>query len=135
MAKSINLKLPFQSVTTGGIFGSNQTTGQALTDDLLSLMTTKRGNRVMRSSVYSPIFDFINEPLDEITKSNLKKAIIKKINEFLPQIDVFEVRMELAPDENLLKITILFTSKTIYNIKQSLVISVPVENGTIGANN
>ena len=133
MAKNINLKLPFINVSSGGIFGSNQTTGQALTDDLLSLMTTKRGSRVMRSTVYSPIFDFIDEPLDDVTKNNLQKAIIKKISEFLPQIDVFEVRMALSEDENLLKITILFSSKTIYNIKQTLVISVPINNGMIGS--
>lgn len=134
MAKSINLRLPFQNTTTGGVFESNQTTGQALTDDLLSLMTAKRGSRVMRSSVYSPIFDFINEPLDPTTKSNLQKAIVKKAKEFLPQIDVLEVRMESSEDENLLKIIILFTSKTIYNIKQTLIISVPINNGTLGAN-
>ena len=131
--KNINLKLPFQNTSNGGVFASNQVTSQALTDDLLCLMTTKRGERVMRSSFYSPVFDYLGEPIDDATNNGLKQDIQKKVREFLPQIDILQVRMTDVPDENLISIKILFTSKLIYNIQQTLVITLP-SNGGVGTN-
>jgi phage baseplate assembly protein W len=134
MAKSINIRLPFENSTDGGVFATNRITAQALTDDLLSLMTAKKGSRVMRSGIYSPIFDYLNEQIDDPTKQNLSRDIKKKVAEYLPQIDVLDVRIDLSDqDENILNVKILFTSKSIYNITQSLVVSVPLNQGTVSA--
>jgi len=134
MITGINIKLPFEESEAGGVFNVNKTTGQALTDDLLCLMTTRRGNRVMRNRIYSPIYDYINEPIDEITIGNLSKDIEQKIQEFLPQIDVYETRITPHEDQNTLEIKILFTVKSFYNIKQSLVINVGMQNNMITDN-
>lgn len=134
MITGINIKLPFEESDAGGVFNVNKTTGQALTDDLLCLMTTRRGNRVMRNRIYSPIYDYLNEPIDEITIQNLSKDIEDKIQEFLPQIDVYETRITPYEDQNILEIKILFTVKSFYNIKQSLVINVGLQNNVITDN-
>ena len=128
--KSINLKLPFQSTYKGGVFDYNTDTSQALSDDLLCLLTTKKGSRVMRSSYHSPIFDYIGEPIDATTDHQLTNDVQNKVKIFLPQIDVLQVRMTESPDENLISIRILFTSKLIYNIKKTLIITLPT-NGQI----
>ena len=132
--KSINFKLPFQSTDKGGVFDSNQDTAQALMDDLLCLLTTKRGSRVMRSKYYSPIFDYLEEPIDDTTENDLMSDIQNQVKIFLPQIDILQVRMSENPDENLISITILFTSKLIYFIQKSLVITLPA-NGQFSTNN
>jgi len=129
--KKINIKLPFQNTPYGGVFDSNQDTAQALTDDLLCLLTTKRGARVMRSSYYSPIFDYLDEQIDSNTESDLKDDIQQQVKIFLPQIDILDVRMTDNPDENLISIKILFTSKLIYYIQKTLVITIPA-NGQLG---
>lgn len=134
MITGINIKLPFEESDSGGVFNVNKTTGQALTDDLLCLMTTRRGNRVMRNRIYSPVYDYINEPIDEITIENLSRDIEQKIQEFLPQIDVYETRITPYEDQNILEIKILFTVKNFYNIKQSLVINVGLQNNMITDN-
>ena len=86
----------------------------------------------MRSGVYSPIFDYLFEPIDDITQQNLTKDIQNQVKKYLPQIDVLEVRMDLSEeDSNILIIKILFTSKIIYNINQTLVIYVPINEGNI----
>jgi phage baseplate assembly protein W len=117
MLKGINFKLPFAESIEGGVFDVNKLTSQALTDDLLSLLTTRKGNRVMRSNIYSPIYDYINEPIDDVTVDNLQRDISIKINEFLPQIEVFEIRITPFEDENTLQIKILFTVKNYFNVK------------------
>lgn len=134
MITGINIKLPFEESDSGGVFNVNKTTGQALTDDLLCLMTTRRGNRVMRNRIYSPVYDYLNEPIDEITIENLSRDIEQKIQEFLPQIDVYETRITPYEDQNILEIKILFTVKNFYNIKQSLVINVGLQNNMITDN-
>ena len=132
--KSINIKLPFKNTVRGGVFDSNEDTGQALTDDLLCLMTTKRGSRVMRSNYYSPIFDYLDEPIDSDTENNLKNAIQQQVKIFLPQIDILKVLITENPDQNLISIKIQFTSKLIYYINKTLVITIP-SNGQFGTNN
>jgi phage baseplate assembly protein W len=134
MITGINIKLPFEESESGGVFNVNKTTGQALTDDLLCLMTTRRGNRVMRNRIYSPIYDYIDEPIDDITIENLTRDIEQKIQEFLPQIDVYETRITPYEDQNILEIKILFTVKSFYNIKQSLVLNIATQNNTITGN-
>lgn len=134
MLKGINFKLPFSESIEGGVFDVNKLTSQALTDDLLSLLTTRKGNRVMRSNIYSPIYDYINEPIDDITIDNLQRDISIKINEFLPQIEVFEIRITPFEDESLLQIKILFTVKNYFNVKQSLVLNFALENNAITGN-
>ena len=57
-----------------------------------------------------------------------------KIQEFLPQIDVYETRITPYEDQNILEIKILFTVKSFYNIKQSLVINVGLQNNVITDN-
>lgn len=126
--------MPFSESVEGGVFDVNKLTSQALTDDLLSLLTTRKGNRVMRSNIYSPIYDYINEPIDDITIDNLQRDISIKINEFLPQIEVFEIRITPFEDENLLQIKILFTVKNYFNVKQSLVLNFALENNSITGN-
>ena len=122
---SINIRLPFQSTTKGGVFDWNQDTGQALMDDLLCLMTTKRGSRVMRNSYYSPIFDYLDEPIDDTTEKELKADIQSQVKIFLPQIDILNVTMTKQQDQNLISIKIQFTSKLIYYINKTLIITVP----------
>jgi phage baseplate assembly protein W len=134
MLKGINFKLPFSESIEGGVFDVNKLTSQALTDDLLSLLTTRKGNRVMRSNIYSPIYDYINEPIDDVTIDNLQRDISIKINEFLPQIEVFEIRIVPFEDENTLQIKILFTVKNYFNVKQSLVLNFALENNLITGN-
>jgi len=134
MLRGINFKLPFAESIEGGVFDVNKLTSEALTDDLLSLLTTRKGNRVMRSNIYSPIYDYINEPIDDVTVDNLQRDISIKINEFLPQIEVFEIRITPFEDENTLQIKILFTVKNYFNVKQSLVLNFALENNLITGN-
>ena len=86
--QSINIKFPFAETFEGGVFKSNITTENALKDDLISLLTTKKRQRVMRSNLYSPIFDYINDQLDSVLQQRLKDDIIQKVNQFIDRKSV-----------------------------------------------
>lgn len=132
MVRGINLKVPFENnQTAGGVFKQNRLTSQSVADDMLTLLTTKRGSRVMRSKIYSPIYDYLHENIDDLAVSNLKKDIKQKINEFMFEVDVLEIRITPSFDENMMKINILFTTKSLFNAPQSVTVNVPVPPGSL----
>jgi len=108
MANGINIKFPFKNTIEGGVFDTNKNTANALRDDLISLLTTRRGQRPMRSTLFSPIYDYIMEPLDEFVKSELKKDIEKKVSEFIPQISITSIEFFEPEQSNVLTIDITF---------------------------
>ena len=125
--QGINIKFPFQETQDGGVFSLNTTTETALRDDLISLLTTKRGQRVMRNNLFSPIFDYIGEPLDSITQERLDHDIKEKVSEFIPQIEIRKIVFNPKPEENLLGIKIVFTVAELFGTEQVVELNIPTE--------
>lgn len=125
MANGINIKFPFKETNVGGVFDTNQTTDQALKADLISLLTTRRGQRPMRSKLFSPIYDYIMEPLDDFIKSELKREIEQKVGEFIPQITITAILF--TEEENLLTIEITFRIDTFFGIQDTIILNIPRE--------
>lgn len=127
MSRGINIKFPFKDSNLGGLFDVNQTTENALKDNLISLLTTRRGQRVMRAELYSPIYDYIMEPIDSTTKRNLRNEIEKKVEKFLPEISIDDILIEEFEEQNLLNIKIIFTTTFSYGGKDSITLTIPRE--------
>lgn len=123
--QSINIRFPFQETLDGGIFQTNNTTERALRDDLVSLLTTKRRQRVMRSGLYSPIFDYLDEPMDDTLKDRLQEDIKEKVAEFIPQIEIKGIKFQEKPDENLLGIKIVFSISDLFQTTQTVELNIP----------
>jgi phage baseplate assembly protein W len=133
MAKGINIKFPFKDTYTGGIFQTNKTTANALKDDMISLLTTRRGHRVMRSSLYSPIYDYIMEQMDDYTKKQLETEIIQKVAEFIPQITITKVLFEEDFENNVLTIEIVFRVDSSFGVEDSVILNLPREHDSTSA--
>lgn len=123
--QSINIKFPFQETFNGGVFDTNTTTENALKDDLISLLTTKRRQRVMRSGLYSPIFDYIDEPMDSIMQQRLQDDIKTKVALFIPQIEIKGINYTPKPEQNLLGIQIVFSISELFGTVQSIELNIP----------
>ena len=123
--QSINIRFPVQETLDGGIFQTNNTTERALRDDLVSLLTTKRRQRVMRSGLYSPIFDYLDEPMDDTLKDRLQEDIKEKVAEFIPQIEIKGIKFQEKPDENLLGIKIVFSISDLFQTTQTVELNIP----------
>jgi phage baseplate assembly protein W len=128
MAKGVNIRFPFKETNTGGVFDTLKTTDSALRSDLISLLTTRRGQRPMRSTLYSPIYDYIMEPLDEYTKQELSKEIEEKVSEFIPQITITNMYFTEREEENLLTIEIVFRIDSFFGIEDSIILNIPREH-------
>lgn len=127
MARSINIRFPFRDSLDGGVFETSKTSEVAYQSDLISLLTTKRGQRVMRSELYSPIYDYLMDPLDDISMSELKRDIEDKVRKFIPQVQVKKVKTTPNYDSNSLEIKIYYTIKDYFNIEKTLNLNFPLQ--------
>lgn len=129
MAEPISLRFPFKRTQGGGVFQSTKNTAEAIRSDLISLLTTKRGHRVMRPNLYSPIYDFIMEPWDDISEDELREELIEKIEQFMGNlVEVKKVDLEIQDDGNTLLVRVVYLNLQIAGITDSIQLFVPLEH-------
>ena len=127
MARPISIKFPFQRTQEGGVFETNKTTDDAIRTDLVSLLTTKRGHRVMRPGLFSPIFDFLMEPWDEISESELREQLLDKVDQFMAGlIEVKKMIFELQNDGNTLRVEIVYVLLQLGGVTDRVELFVPL---------
>lgn len=107
--ESIGILFPFDETFEGGIIAATKTTAQAIRSDLLAFLLLKRGQRVMRNDMYSPLYDYIMEPWDDISETGLRQDLNDKIGKFFPEIQLNAVQFVFYEDQNLLEIRIVYT--------------------------
>lgn len=126
---AISIKFPFKETQQGGVFMSNATTLEAIQTNLISLLTTKRRNRVMRSQLYSPLFDYIFEVWDDISANKLKGELLDKISVFIPEIEVTNITFNFIDEDNLLEVKIFYRVSSLGGINNEVNIAIPVDPG------
>ncbi len=131
----ISIKFPFIETQEGGVFKTNKTTVEAVQTNLISLLTTKRGHRVMNNSLYSPLWDYIFEPWDNISATRLKDELIEKIAEFITQVEVSDIKFDFDEQKNLLEVLIIYKILDLGGFQDSVSVVVPVESGEDSHNN
>lgn len=127
MARSINIRFPFRQTYDGGVFDTSKTSEVAYQSDLISLLTTKKGQRVMRSDLFSPIYDYLMEPLDDISMQELKRDIEDKVRKYIPQVEIKKIKMTPDYENNALGIRIYYTIKDFFNIEKTLDLNFPIQ--------
>ena len=83
----------------------------------------------MRNQLFSPIFDYINEPMDEIMKQRLENDIKAKVAQFIPQIEIKGIKYTDKPEENLLGIKISFSISELFDTIQTVELNIPTMDG------
>jgi len=124
---AISIKFPFKETTEGGVFMANVTTLEAIQTNLIALLTMKKRNRVMRNNLYSPLWDYIFEPWDDFSNTNLRNDLIAKIAEYLPDVEVIEVVFNFIDEDNLLEVKIIYKINYLGDIVDSISVVIPVE--------
>ena len=125
--KSINIRFPFAETLDGGIFATNSTSERAYNNDLIILLTTRPNQRVMNKKLFSPVFSYLFEPMDDISQQRLNKDLKDKVGEFIPQIDIKKIEYNPKPEENLLGIKITFSIKELFDTTQTIELNFPTD--------
>jgi phage baseplate assembly protein W len=107
---AISIKFPFQESFNGGVFRYTTTTPEKVRTNLIALLTMKRQQRPMHNNLYSPLWDYIFEPWDEISADKLKTELLDKIATFIPEITTQDIIFTFDETTNVL------TTKIVYSI-------------------
>lgn len=125
--KTIGILFPIKDSDDGGVFKFTKSTDEEIRSDMIALLTLRKGQRVMQSRMFSPIYDYIFEPLDQITENELDKKIKDKIKEFIPQVEVKKIKFTSKGEENLLTIKIIYTIIDFFELEETLTIEIPTQ--------
>ncbi len=123
----INIQFPFSETNEGGVFGTNKTTQKAIRDNLLAFLTLRKGQRPMNNNLFSPLFDFIFQQFDDISEDELREALTEKLSIYFPEITLLEVRMEFKEENNLIKITLIYSINDLGGVNDNVTVNIPVE--------
>ncbi len=121
--KSIGIQFPFTETYDGGIIGYTSIDSEAIKANLIAFLTLKRGQRPMNNSLYSPLYDYIMEPWDDISETKLSSELNKKLSDFFPEINVDNIIFEFEEENNLLHVNLYYT---ILDLKVSDIITISV---------
>ena len=98
---AIGVSLPFNKP-----FTSTYTTKDQIKSNLLNLLLTSRGERIMNPLFGTGLRDFLFEGITDFNIDNLKLDLISSINIFIPEITVLEISVIPNTDYNLIDLSV-----------------------------
>lgn len=84
---------------------------QALLESVMNILATEPGERIMYPEFGCYLSQYLFEPLDMITASNIKSSIEYAINKFEPRVNNLLVNVVANEDLNTFNIDIIFNMK------------------------
>jgi phage baseplate assembly protein W len=141
MAKFLGFPYPIQK-TVRGYFSSQSEDVEQIKSDLLILLLTNPGERVMNPRYGTPLKKLIFEPNDPRIAAEARNVIINSIKQWEPRVALKQVEVLTKVDENslsplddkseiehLLTIRIVFFDPNEIQTVQELTLEVPLPGG------
>jgi phage baseplate assembly protein W len=100
---AIGVALPFN---TPGVFKSTYTTKDQIKSNLINLLLTDIGERVMNPTFGCNLRRFLFEGINENNIENLKNNLLNSISIFIPEITIIEIAITPNTDYNLIDLSI-----------------------------
>lgn len=92
--KYIGVKYPFKESPQGFFIDLNSTDRDEIKSDLLHLILTRRGQRYYLPEFGTNLLQFIFEPNDIITHSDIEKEIKDTVKKYIPNLTINSVIVE-----------------------------------------
>jgi phage baseplate assembly protein W len=100
---AIGVALPFNGP---GVFRSTYTTRDQIKSNLINLLLTNVGERVMNPTFGCELKKFIFEGITDLNLDNLRISLTNSISIFIPEITVTDINFDPDEDNNILNLTI-----------------------------
>ena len=102
-----------------GFFASTSTTIDTIKNDLLSLLQTKKGERIFQPNLGLGIDSFLFENITEEVKIDIQNDIIDTIQTFLPFVNIIQLDV-LETNTNTLNVVCKFSFNNNPNIFETI---------------
>jgi phage baseplate assembly protein W len=93
----ININYPFKDSPKGFFLDLTETDNKAIKADLLHLLLTRKGQRLYNPDFGTRLLEYIYEPYDELTFSDVRAEIETAVNVYLPQVRLNDLAVEPSP--------------------------------------
>lgn len=103
---AIGVSLPFNGPA---VFNSTYTTKDQIKSNLINLLLTETGERVMNPNFGCFLKRFLFEGITEDNMNELKVSLVNSINTFIPDITVNSIDVVANTDYNLIDLSINYT--------------------------
>jgi phage baseplate assembly protein W len=100
---AIGVSLPFNKP-----FNSTYTTKDQIKSNLVNLLLTTRGERIMNPLFGTGLRDFLFEGITDFNIENLRLDLINSINLFIPEISVVNIDITSSYDSNSIELNLSY---------------------------
>lgn len=107
--RSIGVSYPIQR-SSDGYFDKTFTSIEELKANIINVLSTRRGERIMKPDFGSDLHQIIFEQATSRIEQRVESEINRVIDEWVPQIDVSETNVSRVDEDNALLVDITFTT-------------------------
>jgi len=100
---SIGVSLPFNGQ---GVFNKTFTTRDQIKSNLINLILTNKGERVMNPEFGSDVRKSLFEQITDDTTNSIRARIINAVSTFIPEVTLTNIDITTIPDNNTINILI-----------------------------
>lgn len=97
------INFPFQDSSYGNYFELSQTNNQEIRNNLVHLLLTRKGSRYFLPDFGTRLYEFIFEPMDGPTFSEVESEIRDSVEKYLPNLTITKISVTDASTEELNK--------------------------------
>ena len=95
--RAIGISIPFNA---GGVFNQTYATKDQIKSNLINLLLTYKGERVLNPEFGADIRRVLFEGITEDTSALIQNLITTNVNYFIPEVNVVDVVVEPNEDNN-----------------------------------
>jgi len=99
--KAVGVSLPFNA---GGVFNQTYSTKDQIKSNLINLLLTYKGERVLNPEFGADLPRLLFEPLTEELYPKIQNQIISSVNMYVPEITILNIEITPNIDYNLISI-------------------------------
>lgn len=96
--KTYGINFPFLDSRTGKYLSLSETADEEIRTDLIHLLLTRKGSRYFLPDFGTRLYEFIFEPLDGPTFSEIESEIRESVGEYLPNLTITKISVKAASD-------------------------------------
>lgn len=95
---SINIKFPFKDSVKGFFLDMDTDDVSAIKSDLMHLLTTNKGERYYLPDFGTNIRQYLFNPNDNITHSEMKEEVSEAVKKFIPNLSITNLNVTRKED-------------------------------------
>tara|TARA_Y100000034_G_C6634699_1_gene277240 strand:+ start:43 stop:480 length:438 start_codon:yes stop_codon:yes gene_type:complete len=125
--QSIGLTLPL--LLDNGQIASTKTTLEAVKQNVLNLLNTEMGERVMQPNLGIMLKRFLFEPFSNEVVDNIGSVIVEAMNHWMPFVQINDIRVKMSDNESgdfksTMEVSVDFSLKKDNSVGESVQITV-----------